>query len=235
MSKLKDRGTHQAFGVVTNAQDFMHILRLYVEREIDQRRAALPLPRPTAPWRHRGDGRDAHALPHRDRAQLPVERVVEMHLFPAIRQGGMESGVAVLALDLATEPKVEPENVPPAAPRIEPEDEPRVAPEVEPDVRPQSDPEIDPRVEPQPDDEPGDLDASSPYASAEEAAAVAEQLEEAEEAEQAAEVDDDDDAELLAEFDERDGRADPDEPPARRHAAPLHGVHGALPSHPQGP
>jgi lysine-ketoglutarate reductase/saccharopine dehydrogenase-like protein (TIGR00300 family) len=38
--KLKDRGTHQAFGVVTNAQDFMHILRLYVERELDQRRAA---------------------------------------------------------------------------------------------------------------------------------------------------------------------------------------------------
>ena len=37
VSKLKDRGTHQAFGVVTNAQDFMHILRLYVEREIDQR------------------------------------------------------------------------------------------------------------------------------------------------------------------------------------------------------
>ncbi|HEX2723187.1 MAG TPA: hypothetical protein VHM24_09730 [Gemmatimonadaceae bacterium] len=34
VSKLKDRGTHQAFGVVTNAQDFMHILRLYVEREI---------------------------------------------------------------------------------------------------------------------------------------------------------------------------------------------------------
>jgi lysine-ketoglutarate reductase/saccharopine dehydrogenase-like protein (TIGR00300 family) len=42
VSKLKDRGTHQAFGVVTNAQDFMHILRLYVEREIDQRRAAQP-------------------------------------------------------------------------------------------------------------------------------------------------------------------------------------------------
>lgn len=35
VSKLKDRGTHQAFGVVTNAQDFMHILRLYVEREMD--------------------------------------------------------------------------------------------------------------------------------------------------------------------------------------------------------
>jgi lysine-ketoglutarate reductase/saccharopine dehydrogenase-like protein (TIGR00300 family) len=40
VSKLKDRGTHQAFGVVTNAQDFMHILRLYVERELDARRSA---------------------------------------------------------------------------------------------------------------------------------------------------------------------------------------------------
>jgi lysine-ketoglutarate reductase/saccharopine dehydrogenase-like protein (TIGR00300 family) len=40
VSKLKDRGTHQAFGVVTNAQDFMHILRLYVERELDGRRGA---------------------------------------------------------------------------------------------------------------------------------------------------------------------------------------------------
>ena len=38
VSKLKDRGTHQAFGVVTNAQDFMHILRLYVERELDAHR-----------------------------------------------------------------------------------------------------------------------------------------------------------------------------------------------------
>lgn len=41
VSKLKDRGTHQAFGVVTNAQDFMHILRLYVERELDAR--GIPL------------------------------------------------------------------------------------------------------------------------------------------------------------------------------------------------
>jgi lysine-ketoglutarate reductase/saccharopine dehydrogenase-like protein (TIGR00300 family) len=37
VSKLKDRGTHQAFGVVTNAQDFLHILRLYVERELQAR------------------------------------------------------------------------------------------------------------------------------------------------------------------------------------------------------
>jgi lysine-ketoglutarate reductase/saccharopine dehydrogenase-like protein (TIGR00300 family) len=46
VSKLKDRGTHQAFGVVTNAQDFMHILRLYVEREQEARgtsvRASAP-------------------------------------------------------------------------------------------------------------------------------------------------------------------------------------------------
>lgn len=39
VSKLKDRGSHQAFGVVTNAQDFMHILRLYVERELDGRKS----------------------------------------------------------------------------------------------------------------------------------------------------------------------------------------------------
>ena len=37
VSKLKDRGSHQAFGVVTNAQDFMHILRLYVEKELEMR------------------------------------------------------------------------------------------------------------------------------------------------------------------------------------------------------
>jgi hypothetical protein len=40
VSKLKDRGTHQAFGVVTNAQDFMHILKLYVERELTDRKTA---------------------------------------------------------------------------------------------------------------------------------------------------------------------------------------------------
>jgi lysine-ketoglutarate reductase/saccharopine dehydrogenase-like protein (TIGR00300 family) len=33
VSKLKDRGTHQAFGVITNAQDFLHVLRFYVEQE----------------------------------------------------------------------------------------------------------------------------------------------------------------------------------------------------------
>jgi lysine-ketoglutarate reductase/saccharopine dehydrogenase-like protein (TIGR00300 family) len=48
VSKLKDRGTHQAFGVVTNAQDFMHILRLFVERELDGRVAPSSSARPAA-------------------------------------------------------------------------------------------------------------------------------------------------------------------------------------------
>jgi lysine-ketoglutarate reductase/saccharopine dehydrogenase-like protein (TIGR00300 family) len=34
VSKLKDRGTHQAFGVITNAQDFLQVLRFFVEHEI---------------------------------------------------------------------------------------------------------------------------------------------------------------------------------------------------------
>lgn len=40
VSKLKDRGTHQAVGVVTNAQDFMSILRAAVEREVRESDAA---------------------------------------------------------------------------------------------------------------------------------------------------------------------------------------------------
>jgi hypothetical protein len=32
--------------------------------------------------------------------QLPADRIAEVHLFPAIRQGGMESGVAVIAVEL---------------------------------------------------------------------------------------------------------------------------------------
>ena len=34
VSKLKDRGTHQAIGVVTNAQDFMQLLRVTVEEQL---------------------------------------------------------------------------------------------------------------------------------------------------------------------------------------------------------
>ena len=32
VNKLKDRGTHQAFGIITNAQDFLQVLRTYIER-----------------------------------------------------------------------------------------------------------------------------------------------------------------------------------------------------------
>ena len=42
VNKLRDRGTHQAYGVVTNAQDFMHVLRFYVERW-EQARTPAPL------------------------------------------------------------------------------------------------------------------------------------------------------------------------------------------------
>lgn len=41
-------------------------------------------------------------------AQLPADRIVEVHLFPAIRQGGMESGVAVLAVQREGETEVAP-------------------------------------------------------------------------------------------------------------------------------
>ncbi|HZF13045.1 MAG TPA: hypothetical protein VFE33_30005 [Thermoanaerobaculia bacterium] len=36
VSKLKDRGTHQAFGVVTNAQDFMRLVQLELQERIRQ-------------------------------------------------------------------------------------------------------------------------------------------------------------------------------------------------------
>jgi len=42
VNKLRDRGTHQAYGVVTNAQDFMHVLRFYVERW-EQAQAPAPV------------------------------------------------------------------------------------------------------------------------------------------------------------------------------------------------
>jgi lysine-ketoglutarate reductase/saccharopine dehydrogenase-like protein (TIGR00300 family) len=39
VSKLKDRGTHQAFGVITNAQDFLHVLKYFVETEMNAARS----------------------------------------------------------------------------------------------------------------------------------------------------------------------------------------------------
>jgi hypothetical protein len=61
-------------------------------------------------------------------ARVPVERLVELHLFAPIRQGGMESGVAVLAAL------------------------PQVAPDVTPDVTPESAVPIEPAVEVSVDD-----------------------------------------------------------------------------------
>ena len=48
VSKLKDRGTHQAFGVITNAQDFLHVLRSYVEKEADSLQLTADSPRERA-------------------------------------------------------------------------------------------------------------------------------------------------------------------------------------------
>lgn len=44
VNKLKDRGTHQAFGVITNAQDFLHVLRHFVE-QLDQQPQDPTIPR----------------------------------------------------------------------------------------------------------------------------------------------------------------------------------------------
>lgn len=48
VSKLRDRGTHQAFGVITNAQDFLHVLRFFVERHEAELAAATPADEPAA-------------------------------------------------------------------------------------------------------------------------------------------------------------------------------------------
>jgi hypothetical protein len=39
-------------------------------------------------------------------AQVPVDRVAEVHLFPALRQGGVETGVAVVAVEPLPAPLV---------------------------------------------------------------------------------------------------------------------------------
>ena len=49
--------------------------------------------------------------------QLPADRVIEVHLFAAIRQGGMESGVAVIAVEREAAPSFDVDGgyFPPAA------------------------------------------------------------------------------------------------------------------------
>lgn len=48
VSKLKDRGTHQAYGVITNAQDFLHVLRHFVEMHQAGRGEPDPGPPPVS-------------------------------------------------------------------------------------------------------------------------------------------------------------------------------------------
>jgi len=49
--------------------------------------------------------------------QLPAERVIEVHLFAPMRQGGMESGVAVIAVERVAAPSFDVDGgyIPPAA------------------------------------------------------------------------------------------------------------------------
>ena len=82
VNKLKDRGTHQAYGVVTNAQDFMHVLRFYTER-----------------WEQGGD-RDrlpaGPGSPPRWRSSIPPARGGRrLGLQPTLRHEGREWGTAI--------------------------------------------------------------------------------------------------------------------------------------------
>jgi hypothetical protein len=54
--------------------------------------------------------------------RLPAERVMEVHLFPAIRQGGVESGVAVVAVAPVLEREVVPNGQPSEEPPLPPVD-----------------------------------------------------------------------------------------------------------------
>ena len=65
-----------------------------------------------------GEGRERFLKEIAER--LPVDRIEEVHLFPAIRQGGKESGVAVIAV----RPEPAPEPPPPAQPELPELDQP---------------------------------------------------------------------------------------------------------------
>jgi hypothetical protein len=74
VNKLRDRGTHQAYGVVTNAQDFMHVLRFYVERW--EQAGTSGSPRPARPGAgvdgaRGGGGRARAAARGADRVSVP--------------------------------------------------------------------------------------------------------------------------------------------------------------------
>jgi len=69
-------------------------------------------------------------------AQVPAERVAEVHLFGAIRQGGQESGVAVIAVDRAEAMRddVEMEQAVDVEPEVGEEHELHAAPEADDEV-----------------------------------------------------------------------------------------------------
>lgn len=71
-----------------------------------------------SPGRSRSDGRDRMRSESRERflreilARIPAERIGEVHVFPAIRQGGVETGIAVIATTERDAPSDEPGEAP---------------------------------------------------------------------------------------------------------------------------
>ena len=88
VNKLKDRGTHQAYGVVTNAQDFMHVLRFYVE-QWEQRDMTLPVTA-AAGWA-------AARRLRRSRSRCRRPRWTASGCSAPMRREGREWGTAVLS------------------------------------------------------------------------------------------------------------------------------------------
>jgi pimeloyl-ACP methyl ester carboxylesterase len=73
-------------------------------------------------------------------ASLPAERFIELHFFPAIRQGGVESGVAVIAAHPERVEAIVVADTPPEEGHSERSEESALPP-IEPDVlAPESDP-----------------------------------------------------------------------------------------------
>ncbi|MBW8764626.1 MAG: hypothetical protein JF592_18945 [Microbacterium sp.] len=92
--------------------------------------------------------------------QLPAERIAEAHLFAAIRQGGVESGVAVIALE---QEQVE----------TPPPDEDQLPTEAPDALEAIAEADVNDALGEDTDDLPADADDDSPYADAEPVAVAA--------------------------------------------------------------
>lgn len=77
--------------------------------------------------------------------QVPIERVAEVHFFPVIRQGGVESGVAVVAAVQEEQQRVGEEIVAPNGAELPADAEPSPGDAEAPDAGAPSDPEAPPR------------------------------------------------------------------------------------------